>query len=118
MKANCLFFLLGFILLFFLLSGCEKNIEQVQPLIPDPNPMVSLWPLPNNHPLPGDSVKIRIACYNTDSIRINGDLMRSAFFYTGPVFFIQKYFVEAFGNGIVVTDSILIIPQYPDAKTF
>jgi len=111
MKSSYLFFKVGFILLFFLLSGCEKNIEEIQSLIPDPEPIVSLWPIPNNHPLPGDSVKIRIACSNADSIRINGNLMRSAVLYTGPVFFTQKYFVEAFGNGIVVIDSILIIPQ-------
>lgn len=96
-------------------SDCEKIQEPVLPHsgFTELLPSIELWPIPNNHPLIGDSISIKVVHCNCDSVRINGYLfdLTQSYVYTGPVLASLKYIVEAYGYGETIKDSILIIPH-------
>lgn len=113
MKRHSILSLTGILSLLILFVGCKKTDDTFQPAtgLIEQYPTIKLWPLPSNHPPIGDSIKIRIISTNTDSIKINGELMEVTEFSTGPVISIQKYVGEAYGYGKVAIDSVLVIPM-------
>jgi len=110
MKFSVFRFLSSFLLVLMALSGCKKANELPAPIVDDLQPTILLWPIPDNHPITGDSITIRVLSSNCDSVRINGKLQRLADIPTGPVLLPQRYLAEAFGKGVVVRDSITIYP--------
>lgn len=106
--------LIVFVVLFFF-TECKKVHQPDIPNIGNTelSPSIELWPIPNNHPLLGDSVNIKVVHSNCDSIRINGYLfeLSQSSINTGPVLSNQKYIAVAFGYGKITKDSILILPQ-------
>jgi hypothetical protein len=106
--------LLVFVVL-MLFTNCVKEQRPAPPNIglTELSPLIKLWPIPNNHPLIGDSVSIKVVYSYCDSIRINDNLMdlSKSSFNTGPVLIDQKYIAVAYGYGKMTKDSILILPH-------